>query len=306
MKILCINIHPDFTWLTSKGLHLDVTYSTSPKQILPIIYASNLYVPDVSSLAKNYTGYDVIMVGWSPKDYGSILNNTGGYTYPDKQNNTRLISVRVDDLPINMYPLHEMMHTICNFINLDFKDFVPKDFMDTTPVNGVWFPYYLNDPNINNPNSNFNQTWRNIIPFLPRLNSIGSLPVVTLTRKTSTSKEIIGELRTADGKFGCDTLELAWKNNARNISAIPTGTYTVKKTFSFKFGNVYEIQNVPNRTAIYFHEGNYFFNSLGCILLGSLPKDINNDKITDIQNSRLIRKAFEQYMGFKDFTLKIL
>lgn len=179
MKLLCINIHPDFTWLTSKGLKLDVTFEISPKQIFPLFQKPSsqgtLYIPDVSILANTKVGYDVIIVGWNIKDYDSRVYNTGGFAYPDKQpNGARICSVRADDLPINMYPVHEMMHTLCNFINIDFGDHVPKDFMDTTPVNGVWFPYYLNDPNINNPNSNFNQTWRNIIPFLGRLNTMGS------------------------------------------------------------------------------------------------------------------------------------
>jgi len=310
MKILTINCKPDFDWLTSKGLKLDVSFENTPKQVFPVIkvpsIAGDFYIPDVSKVVSTKVGYDVVMVGFNPKDYDSRLTNTGGWANPDKQpNGTRIISVRVDDLPINMYPLHEMMHTLCNIINIDFKDYVPKDFMDNTLVNGVWFPYYLNDPNINNPNSNFNQTWRNIIPFLDRLNNLNSMKIITLTRTKKTAKQTLGELRSFDGKFGCDTLELPWKDNARNISCIPTGNYICKKKWTLKFGSVYEVQDVKNRTGIYLHKGNYFFNVQGCIMLGSLPKDINGDDELDIQNSTLITNAFAKYLENKDFILVI-
>lgn len=312
MKLLCINCHPDFTWLTSKGLNLDVTFETSQTQLFPIIQTNtnigiNLFVPDISKYVSNRFGYDIIIVGWNPKNYDSRMSNTGGYAYPDKQpNGARIISVRVDDIPVNIYPLHEMMHTLCNIINLDFKDYVPKDFMDATPVNGKWKFYYKNDPNITDPNSNFNQTWRNIIPFLDRLNNIDNKKIIIITRKKSTKKQTLGELRSFDGKFGCDTLELPWLNNQKNISCIPTGNYICKwnRTLKYPLGG-YEVQNVPNRSGIRLHAGNYFFQVQGCILLGSLPKDINNDGEIDIQNSRLITSAFSNYMDKKDFTLII-
>lgn len=133
-----------------------------------------------------------------------------------------------------------------------------------------------------------------------------NLPIVTITRKTSTSKETIGELRTNDKGFGCDSLELLWKNNQVNISCIPTGTYNVKWTYSWKFPfGSYEVMNVKGRTGIRFHTGNFWSDIEGCILLGSLPKDINMDGEVDLQNSRLIINAFNKYMGKNPFTLII-
>ena len=133
-------------------------------------------------------------------------------------------------------------------------------------------------------------------------------PDLTITRLSDNGIECLGQLRIGNQPYawGCDTLERSYKNNQKNISAIPTGNYQVKKTFSLKFGFVYEVQNVPNRTAIYLHEGNFFFNSEGCILLGSLPQDINKDGQVDLINSKLIRQAFQKYMGWKTFNLKII
>ena len=131
-------------------------------------------------------------------------------------------------------------------------------------------------------------------------------PDIVITRQPSDFLQTLGILRKTDGQFGCDTLELPWLQNKQNISCIPTGNYKVKKVFSLKFGNVYEVQDVPGRSGIYFHEGNFFFNTKGCILLGSLPKDINSDGQIDLQNSKLIRQAFQNYMGWKTFNLQII
>ena len=320
MKILIINApNTDLSYYTNKGLKLEVDYKDifGLKFPLKFLYEipdstggiSKLYTPDIYNyLDKEYKTYQysVIFVGWNAEDYGTEAVRSGGYTYPTKLScGSYCVGVKQNFVPVNMFPVHEMMHVLCQIINLDFGDHKPKDFMDSTLVNGIWIPYYENDYNNPDPNSNFNQTWRGIEPFVPLLNLITYTPKITITRKTSTDKETIGELRSDDGKFGCDTLELAWKNNQRNISCIPTGEYIVKRVFSFKFGWVYEVQNVPNRSAIYLHQGNYFFNTLGCILLGSLPKDINGDGQTDIQNSNLIRKAFENYMGKRSFILII-
>jgi hypothetical protein len=132
-------------------------------------------------------------------------------------------------------------------------------------------------------------------------------PDVTITRLSDNGTECLGQLRIGDKPYawGCDTLERSYKNNQVNISAIPVGQYQVKRTFSLKFGFVYEVQSVVGRSGIYLHEGNFFFNSEGCILLGSLPKDINSDGNIDLQNSKLIRQAFQNYMKWQPFSLLI-
>ena len=133
-----------------------------------------------------------------------------------------------------------------------------------------------------------------------------TLPVVTITRTQTDTKQTLGILRTDDGQFGCNTLELASRNNQVNISDIPVGTYTCE--WHFKWNSLayhYEVMGVPNRSGIFIHPGNFFFNSRGCILLGSLPKDINKDGELDLVNSRAIVSAFEAKMGKRSFTLVI-
>lgn len=83
---------------------------------------------------------------------------------------------------------------------------------------------------------------------------------------------------------GC-TLELAWKDNERNISCIPSGEYWVRKRKSPKFGLSFIVEDVPNRSYILIHKGNYHTQIRGCILVGSAFKDINGDGYIDVINS---------------------
>ena len=64
------------------------------------------------------------------------------------------------------------------------------------------------------------------------------------------------------------TLERPWKNNAKGVSSIPLGTYTVKRTVTPLHGNTFEITNVPDRTAILIHTGNTEKDIEGCVEVG--------------------------------------
>ena len=64
------------------------------------------------------------------------------------------------------------------------------------------------------------------------------------------------------------TLEPQWMDNQKNISCIPAGTNICDDTNSQKFGYTFEVKDVPNRTHILFHKGNYTHNTKGCILVG--------------------------------------
>lgn len=143
---------------------------------------------------------------------------------------------------------------------------------------------------------------KSLIPFMERL--IQKPYDVILKRGYDNKTQIMGAI---DAKgFTCFTLELAWKDNKSNISAIPKGTYTCKYTYSSRFKKkTYEILNVPNRSGIRIHSGNYHTQINGCILLGLAIKDINNDKQLDVIRSTEAITAFEKHMEYKDFTLVI-
>ena len=82
---------------------------------------------------------------------------------------------------------------------------------------------------------------------------------------------------TAEGTFGvllymkipfCVTLEREWLGNQTSISCIPDGEYVCERVNSPKFGNTFEVINVPNRSKILFHKGNLMMDSHGCIIVG--------------------------------------
>ncbi len=97
------------------------------------------------------------------------------------------------------------------------------------------------------------------------------------------------------------TLELPWKDNKENISCIPEGTYKGKLVNSPKHGICYELQDVPDRTDVQIHIGNYPKDTLGCILVGT---EFGGDK--SISNSeKAFRLLMHRLSGVKEFNLTI-
>uniref|UniRef100_UPI003216D7C6 DUF5675 family protein n=1 Tax=uncultured Draconibacterium sp. TaxID=1573823 RepID=UPI003216D7C6 len=101
------------------------------------------------------------------------------------------------------------------------------------------------------------------------------------------------------------TIELPYKANQRNISCIPVGTYQVKKRNSPRYGlGTFEVLNVPGRSLILLHAGNYYMDTKGCIIPGAKFKDINRDGLRDVINSRVMVDALEQLTD--EFTLTVI
>ena len=96
------------------------------------------------------------------------------------------------------------------------------------------------------------------------------------------------------------SLELPWKNNQKGVSCIPQNTYLCKKVKSpsknKKIGGwVYLLMDVPGRSAVEIHIGNFAsgikVDTEGCILVGMRHTDINLDGIVDIAESTEAMKA---------------
>lgn len=100
------------------------------------------------------------------------------------------------------------------------------------------------------------------------------------------------------------TVEREWENNRRNISCIPTGTYICRRVDSPKFGDTFEITNVPNRKHVLFHKGNIEDDSHGCVIIGEQYESYKN-KIAILAS----RKGFSEFLsrtnGINVFTLTI-
>lgn len=115
--------------------------------------------------------------------------------------------------------------------------------------------------------------------------------VLIRIKQLSNTKQTCGRFVALDDDgsvvFQAAALELPWLRNLSGLSCIPDGSYTVKKGYSPKFGNgTFQVLNVPGRSHILIHAGNYTRDIEGCILLGERFADIDNDDITDITNSR--------------------
>lgn len=97
-----------------------------------------------------------------------------------------------------------------------------------------------------------------------------------------------------NGVYQCDTLEDTDRGLRQGMpleqlkrmkvygeTAIPTGTYVVRWSYSNKFGKYMpEIDNVPAFLGIRIHSGNTAKDSLGCILVGE------NKAVGQVVNSR--------------------
>lgn len=111
---------------------------------------------------------------------------------------------------------------------------------------------------------------------------------VTIDRLTEGEKQTEGLLTVYNGEekiFNCYTLELPWLDNAKRISCIPKGTYNVEKRQSTKYKHHFHILDVPNRSYILIHQGNYNWHTKGCILVGKTLTDINADGLRDTTSS---------------------
>lgn len=93
---------------------------------------------------------------------------------------------------------------------------------------------------------------------------------MTIKRFTNGGQGTFGVLMQAGegGRPLCLTLERPWLDNRPDVSSIPAGLYTCRRTLSPRFGETFEVTGVPGRTVILFHKGNTIADSSGCVLLG--------------------------------------
>jgi hypothetical protein len=92
-----------------------------------------------------------------------------------------------------------------------------------------------------------------------------------IIRDTFTKVSTIGNLY-LDGEWLCDTLELPYLDNQRNISCIPAGQYKVRLRLPRESATRDYIhllvKDVKDRDYILFHIGNSAKDTRGCVLVG--------------------------------------
>jgi len=78
----------------------------------------------------------------------------------------------------------------------------------------------------------------------------------------------------------------------------------VVKRNSPKFNDHFHILNVPGREYILIHQGNFYTQIRGCILVGQDLEDINKDGILDVTQSVFTMRKLNQILP-KEFSLTI-
>ena len=109
------------------------------------------------------------------------------------------------------------------------------------------------------------------------------------------------------------SVERKWQQNQRGISCIPEGTYECKRCrtspdYDFKdspkFGDTFQVMDVPDRSNILFHKGNIDDDTHGCIIVGE-SFDVMFDKVA-VKASKEGFNEFKQLTeGFDTFVLSV-
>lgn len=122
---------------------------------------------------------------------------------------------------------------------------------------------------------------------------------ILIQRKWPRDRYIIGKLF-VDGAFFCHTLE---PPRSAAHPCIPCGTYPVVMYPSARFKGMRPLVcNVPHRSGILIHEGNYPSDTSGCILVGMNTKvgAVLSSRSTLAQLIDLISKADSVSLTIKE------
>jgi hypothetical protein len=134
----------------------------------------------------------------------------------------------------------------------------------------------------------------------------------TLTRLESTDQGTFGVFKIEQNgrSFSCQSLELPWRNNQREVSCIPEGEYECIWRSSTTFGRkLYAVTDVNGRSGILFHVGNYAgdvkkgyrSDVRGCILLGESRGTLRDQSV--VLTSKNTMRAFHGFTQGENFLL---
>lgn len=134
---------------------------------------------------------------------------------------------------------------------------------------------------------------------------------IILERFETSDQGTFGRIQIGNETFY--TGELPWRDNASNISCIPSGLYECRFTMSARFKRrMYLVSGVNNRSGIRIHSANlmgakdlgYRCQLNGCISLGERLGVIEGQKAI-LVSSPAVRR-FESLMNGQNFILEII
>jgi hypothetical protein len=103
-------------------------------------------------------------------------------------------------------------------------------------------------------------------------------PIVELIRlEENENYGTFGVLRIMKQVF-CVTLEPADLENASFVSSIPAQQYLCELHVSPKYGETFQVMNVPHRDSVLFHPGNRVKDTKGCIILAEHFGKLQGDR----------------------------
>ena len=104
------------------------------------------------------------------------------------------------------------------------------------------------------------------------------LPVIELIRlETDPRQGTFGVWKVNKAVF-CVTLEPPDRQNAVGVSCIPAGQYRMQRVLSGRYGETFEVMDVPGRTLVRLHSGNRVIDTEGCILLAQYFGKLSGDR----------------------------
>jgi hypothetical protein len=110
---------------------------------------------------------------------------------------------------------------------------------------------------------------------------------------------------TIGGTATCVTLEPYSRDNASNVSCIPTGQYICKRYSSRKYPDTFEITGIQGRSYVLFHAGNVDENTAGCVLLGSEFGTLGGDRAI-LESGKAFNSFINNFKGQDQFRLTIV
>lgn len=128
-------------------------------------------------------------------------------------------------------------------------------------------------------------------------------PFFRLIRIAYLDKSTFGVLLQNKTPF-CLTLERPWLENKRNVSCIPEGTYICHRVKSPKFGDTFEVTEVPERSHILFHSGNIVEDTHGCIVTGEQYEKLGGENAV-LASGKAFREFKNKLKGIDQFILTI-
>lgn len=124
-----------------------------------------------------------------------------------------------------------------------------------------------------------------------------------LFRHTNRPDATLGTLE-FEGGHQWAVLEPPWRNNKTDLSCIPAGKYLCRIQLSPRYGRVYHVLDVPERTHILLHAGNFPSDTKGCLLIGRQHTTVDG-KSQLKSGSRKALQELHAFTGGADFMLEI-